>query len=116
LALAFADDEILTADDLCDLGPRLPLAVLTACGSADGLSVDGLSVRGVAQAFLDAGTRTALVTLGPIEGRAGMRASVRMHAALLAGASPAEATRRARHFLMQLGEPPSEWAAYRCLE
>lgn len=116
LAIALAGGATLSVDAIRNLGPRLPLAVLTACGSADGAAIDGLSVRGVAQAFLDSGTRSTLVTMWPIEDSAGARASLRLHAALMAGASPAEAARRAREFLMELGEPPSEWAAYRCLE
>ncbi|MEM8709539.1 MAG: CHAT domain-containing tetratricopeptide repeat protein [Planctomycetota bacterium] len=116
LGIALAGGATLSVDALRQLRPRLPLAVLTACGSADGAAIDGLSVRGVAQAFLDSGTRSTLVTLWPIEDRAGAQASLRLHAALLAGASPSESARRARAFLRKLGEPPSQWGAYRSLE
>ncbi|MFT5735260.1 MAG: hypothetical protein ACI8WY_003947 [Planctomycetota bacterium] len=111
-----SDDQIITAREVRALGPRLPLAVLTACGSAEGTALDGLSVRGLAQMMLACGTRTAIVTLWPIQDEAARRASVRLHAALLGGADPAEGTRRAREFLWKLGAPPSEWAAYRTLE
>ena len=111
-----AGDDIVSTEEVLALAPRAPLAILTACGSAEGVSVDGLSVRGMAQSMLACGTRSAIVTLWPIEDRAGERASVRIHAALLAGASPSEATRRAREFLWLLGEAPSEWAAYRLIE
>ncbi len=110
-----AGDDIVSAREVLALGPRAPLAILTACGSAEGVLVDGLSVRGMAQTMLASGTRAAIVTLWPIQDRAGERAAVRVHAALLAGASPPEATRRAREFLWLLGEAPSEWAAYRLL-
>ncbi|QDV09024.1 CHAT domain protein [Planctomycetes bacterium Poly30] len=115
-AFVVSSDELVSAHDVLQLRPRLPLVTLTACGSADGVSIDGLSVRGLAQTMLECGTRAAIVTLWPIQDHAAERASVRLHAALLGGASPAEATRRAREFLWQLGAAPSEWAAYRALE
>lgn len=116
MGFVVAGDDMVSAGEVRALAPQLPLAVLTACGSAEGVTVDGLSVRGMAQVMLEAGTRAAVVTLWPIEDRAGERASVRLHAALLGGATPAEATRRAREFLWLLDEPPSQWAAYRLLE
>jgi CHAT domain-containing protein len=115
MGFVVAGDDIVSAREVLALGPRLPLAVLTACGSAEGVSVDGLSVRGLAQTMLACGTNAAIVTLWPIDDRAGELASVRIHAALIAGANPSEATRRAREFLWKLGERPSEWAAYRHL-
>ncbi|MEM6569905.1 MAG: CHAT domain-containing protein [Planctomycetota bacterium] len=115
LALLTGGGRLLTADDVAGLAPRLPLLVLVACGSADGPVLDGLGARGVAQAALDAGTRAAVVTLWPITDEHGRTASVALHAALLTGASPAEAVRRARATLKRTGAPPSEWASYRLL-
>ena len=115
MGFVVAGDDIVSAREVLALAPRAPLAILTACGSAEGVAVDGLSVRGMAQIMLACGTRAAIVTLWTIEDRAGERAAVRIHAALLAGASPSEATRRGREFLWLLGEAPSEWAAYRLL-
>jgi CHAT domain-containing protein len=105
----------LSADEIARCAPRLPLLVLAACGSADGETIDGLGARGLAQAALDGGTRAAVVTLWPIADAAGRVASVAFHAALLDGASPAEALRRARSALERAGAPPSEWAAHRLL-
>ncbi len=116
MGFVVAGDIVVSAEEVLGLAPKVPLAILTACGSAEGLSVDGLSVRGMAQTMLATGTRSAIVTLWPIQDRPAERAAVRLHAALQSGASPAEATRRAREFLWQLGEGPSEWAAYRTLE
>ena len=115
LALLTGGGRLLTADDVAGLAPRLPLLVLVACGSADGPVLDGLGARGVAQAALDAGTRAAVVTLWPITDEHGRTASVALHAALLTGASPAAAVRRARAPLKRTGAPPSEWASYRLL-
>ena len=113
--LVVSGDQIVTAREIARMRPQLPLIVLAACGSADGDAIDGLSVRGVAQATLSSGTRAAVVTLWPIaDGPAG-RASLAFHGALLAGARPAEALRRARVLLWRLGLPSAEWAAYRLL-
>ncbi|MEM9379959.1 MAG: CHAT domain-containing protein, partial [Planctomycetota bacterium] len=114
-ALLTSGGRLLTANEVAGLAPRLPLLVLVACGSAEGPVVDGLGARGVAQAALDAGTRSAVVTLWPIGDAHGRTASIALHAALLAGASPAEAVRRARATLQRAGAPPSEWASYRLL-
>ncbi|MEM9802644.1 MAG: CHAT domain-containing protein, partial [Planctomycetota bacterium] len=107
LALAASDGETVTADQIARRSPRLPLLVLAACGSADGVTVDGLGARGIAHAALEGGTRAAVVTLWPIEDGTGRTASVAFHAALLEGARPAEALRRARDVLRRAGAPPA---------
>lgn len=113
--LVVSGNRIVTAREIARMEPRLPLIVLAACASADGRAVDGLGVRGVAQATLASGTRAAVVTLWPITDGSAGRASLVLHGALMAGARPAEALRRARVLLWRLGEPPAEWAAHRLL-
>ena len=110
-----AGGEIVTAADVAALRPKLPLVVLGACGSAEGALVDAVGLRGVAQAMLDSGTRAAVVTQWSVSDEHAGRALLAFHAALLGGADPAEALRRARAALRRSGAPPAEWAALRML-
>lgn len=111
--VALSGIDVMTSADLAAAAPRLPLLVLAACATGDGDSLDGASVRGIAQVALDTGTRCALLTQWPVSDGAAYRASLSFHGALLAGFHPAEAARRARSLLMGTGRPMAEWAAYR---
>lgn len=111
--VAMSGGEVMTAADLAAAGPRLPLLVLAACATGEGDSLDGASVRGIAQVALDTGTRCALLTQWPVSDEAAYRASLAFHGALLTGAPPAEAARRARSLLRKTGRTMAEWAAYR---
>lgn len=115
LGLLTSDDRVLDGERIAAIAPRLPLLAFVACGSADGTSLDGVGVRGLAQLAIDAGTREALVTQWPVEDRSASRASLAFHGALRSGEDPAEATRRARVMLAGIGAAPREWAAYRLL-
>ena len=65
--------------------------------------------------MLDSGTRAAVVTQWSVSDEHAGRALLAFHAALLGGADPAEALRRARAALRRSGAPPAEWAALRML-
>ncbi|MEO1697884.1 MAG: CHAT domain-containing protein [Planctomycetota bacterium] len=113
--LVLAGGDVVTAAEIAALRPRLPLVVLAACGSADGALLDGVGPRGVAQAFLEGGTRAAIVTQWSVADGATPLGMLCLHAALAGGADPAEATRRARAALERAGAPRAEWAALRAL-
>ena len=93
----------------------LPLVVLPACETGGGAFVDAQGLHGLARAFLESGTRDLLVTLWPVQDDPARRFSVALHRALLDGAAPAQAARRARQALREAGLGPAEWAAFRAL-
>lgn len=113
--LVLAGGEILSVEDIAGLAPRLPLLVLTTCGSADGALLDGVGMRGIAQAALESGTRMAIVTQWSIEDEHARVLALALHGALLDGASPPEGLRRGRVALHRSGAPAAEWGAFRAL-
>ena len=115
LGLLASSDGIVTAEQVAASAPRLPLLVLATCDSAAGRAVDGLSVRGLAQAALDGGTRAAVVSGWSLSDRRGRVASIAFHAGLRGGAAPAEALRRARCALLAAGAPAADAGALRLL-
>ncbi|MBL8861689.1 MAG: CHAT domain-containing protein [Planctomycetes bacterium] len=112
-ALAVARGAQLATREIRELGPRLPLAVLAACETADGRFVDAQALSGVSNAFLASGTRNLCVTLWPVEDGAARAWSEAFHRALAAGARPSAAASRARDDLRRAGVRVSEWAAFR---
>jgi len=112
-ALRTSDPLPLCADELALATPRLPLVVLSTCASAAGARVDAEGQLGLARAFLASGTRNIVVTLWPVEDRAAPRAALRVHAELLAGASPSRAVARTRAWLRDERASVAEWAALR---
>ena len=108
-------DGVLCAEEVLAHAPALPLAVLNACGTAQGVVVDGEGLMGLARAFLQGGTRNVLATLWPVEDRAARLGSERFHALLAAGRRPSEAAAGARRHLRAKGYPSGDWAALRLL-
>lgn len=111
--LALAGGDVLCPEDIALGELRTELAVLSACGSAGGRFVDGDGLRGLAQAFLEVGTRNLVVTLWPVEDAAAESFGRELHNALLRGAPPSGAVRAARAALVAEGRAAADWAAFR---
>jgi tetratricopeptide (TPR) repeat protein len=107
--------ETLCTHEVAEVRPRTPLVVLAACASGEGRFVDAQGLHGMARAFLEAGTRSVLVTLWPVDDRAAKEFSLAFHRALEAGASPARAAAAARRTLAEAGWGPGDQAAFRLL-
>lgn len=107
--------ESLAAHEILEIGPALPLAVLSACETGGGELLDAEGLQSVARAFLESGTRNLLATLWPVEDRAARTFAIEFHRALRAGDSPSRATAHARALLRRAGAPPADWAAFRLL-
>ena len=105
----------LCAREILDAHPSLPLAVLSACETAEGRFVDAEGLQGIARAFLESGTRNLLVTLWPVEDGAARDFSRAFHRALIAGEGPADAAASARARLLREGRPAADWAAFRVI-
>jgi tetratricopeptide (TPR) repeat protein len=95
--------------------PRLPIVVLSGCGSGDGEFVDAEGQWGLARMLLKSGTRNVVVTQWPVEDSAATAFGVAFHRALLSGCGPSRAVAQARRELAAAGLPPADWAAFRLL-
>lgn len=113
VGLELSSDSSFCAREILDSKPRLPLAVLDACETAEGRFVDAEGLQGVARAFLESGTRNLLVTLWPVEDQAARSFAEEFHRELIAGRPPSEAAATARAHLRARGFPPADWAAFR---
>jgi hypothetical protein len=101
------------AREILDSKPRLPLAVIDACETAEGRFVDAEGLQGVSRAFLESGTRNLLVTLWPVEDQAARAFAEKFHLESIAGRRPSEAAASARVHLRSRGFPAADWAAFR---
>jgi len=115
VGLELSDGARLCAREILEVHPRLPLAVLSACATAEGRFVDAEGLQGVARAFLESGTRNLLVTLWPVEDGAARDFSRAFHRALLAGEAPSAAAASARARLIREARPVADWAAFRVI-
>jgi CHAT domain-containing protein len=79
----------------------LQLAVLAACGSADGAMAGGGAVLSLARPFLAAGVPNLVATLWPVGDRASAALFARFYARLADGAMPAAALRDAQLALLR---------------
>jgi CHAT domain-containing protein len=113
--LRLCDGDVVSANEIADMGPRLPLVVLSACETGGGRYSDGEGLFGVARAFLEGGTRNLVVTLWPVEDGAARDFSLAFHHALDAGMRPSQAASAARSALRAKGRSSADWAAFRFL-
>ncbi|MFN0006649.1 MAG: CHAT domain-containing protein [Planctomycetota bacterium] len=107
--------DALCAREIAEIRPRLPLAVLSACETAEGRFVNAEGLQGMARAFLESGTRNLVVTLWPVVDESARAFAEEFHRSLLAGARPSEAVGAARAHLRRAGFPAADWAAFRLL-
>jgi CHAT domain-containing protein len=113
--LRLSEGARISAREIADLGPNLPLVMLSACETGGGRYADGEGLFGIARAFLEGGTRNLVVTLWPVEDLAARDFSLAFHRALLAGMSPSRAVSAARGELRAAGRSSADWAAFRFL-
>jgi CHAT domain-containing protein len=113
--LRLDDGDVMSAREIADLTPSMPLVVLSACETGSGRYADGEGLFGVARAFLEGGTRNLVVTLWPVEDGAAREFAIAFHRALASGAAPSQAARMARSILVAQERPTADWAAFRFL-
>ncbi|MCP3914624.1 MAG: CHAT domain-containing protein [bacterium] len=113
--LLLADGDVLCAEEILALQPRLNLVVLAACESGGGRFVDAEGLHGVGRAFLEAGTRNVVVSLWPVADEAARHFSLAFHGALSNGLAPSVAVREARTSMRASGLPSADWAAFRLI-
>lgn len=112
--LASAGEALRPRDIRRQAQPR-NLCVLATCTSAGGRLEDSEGAQGLAQAFLETGTRNLVVTNWPVGDRAGEVFSIALHRALLEGLPTSGAVERAREELRTSGFSAADWAAFRAL-
>jgi CHAT domain-containing protein len=91
------------------------LVTLSACETALGRQVRGEGVIGLAQAFVAAGARRALVTLWPVSDRSTATFMTEFYRELSRGASPGTALLTVRRRWVETGSPsrhPAYWAPF----
>jgi len=115
IGLALSNGATLCAQEVAEIGPELPLVVLSACETGGGRPVDSHGLQGLARAFLEAGTRNLVVTQWPVEDRAARLFAISFHRHLGQGLGPAGAVRAARAELREAGHTAADWAAFRFL-
>ncbi len=102
-------DGLLQWHEIAELGLRADLVTLASCRSARGPRAAGEGVAGLAQAFLHGGGRCVLAALADVPDQAAGGVMQGFYEELAAGASAAEALRRAQ--LQALAEAPTGWPA-----
>ena len=109
---------VLEARAISDLTLRADLAVLSACRSGGGPIQPGEGVRSLARSFLEAGSRSVLLTLWEIPDPVCLAFMDLFYGALRDGASKGEALRRAKVESLGAGgarsglRAPSAWAGF----
>jgi CHAT domain-containing protein len=114
LSLVGAGDEdgFLQLDEVTDLKLNADLVVLSACRSGQGRLSNGEGVRGLARAFLYAGSRGVLCSLWPVADRDTSDLMASVYRQLKAGRPAPDALRAAQLALIEEGRPPRCWAPF----
>jgi CHAT domain-containing protein/tetratricopeptide (TPR) repeat protein len=106
------EDGLLQLDEVTGLRLNADLVVLSACQSGRGRLSDAEGVRGLARAFIYAGSRAVLCSLWRVSDRQACDLMVDIYATLGAGRPPADALRAAQIKMIESGEPPLFWAPF----
>lgn len=101
LAPTAEDDGLLEAREVADMNLDADLVVLSACDTGRGLIRSGEGVVGLSWAFLLAGCPRTVVSQWEADSKATSVLMVEFHRQFVAGATPAEALRRAQLALMR---------------
>lgn len=114
LAPGSGHDGLLTVGEVLDeVAPlQADLIVLSACQTALGSSTNTEGTVGLQRAFLARGARSLLVSLWSVDDAVTQRMMVRFYHHWLAGASKAEALRRAQADIRATHPNPRYWAAF----
>jgi CHAT domain-containing protein len=112
-----AGEDLLFMSEISRLPLRtLRLAVLAACGSADGAMAGGGAVLSLARPFLAAGVPNVVATLWPVGDRASAALFARFYERLADGATPAAALRDAQLALLRHSDAafrhPALWSPF----
>ena len=114
------DDGLLTASEIARLRLDADWVILSACNTASGDGAGGTTFGGLAAAFTRAGARALLVSHWPVRDDVAARLTTRTLAHHAAGASRAQALRKA--ILEVIADPaaraadPSAWAPFVVIE
>ncbi len=87
------------------------LVVLSACASAEGVSMAGQSLHGLASTALDAGARGVVATRWALNDTAIVPYMVRLYEAMQGGDDVVAAVHRVRRDAMRAGASPAIWAS-----
>jgi CHAT domain-containing protein len=99
-------------DEVTGLKLNADLVVLSACQSGLGKLQSGEGVRGLARAFLYAGSRGVVCSLWPVDDARTAQLMTGMYRHLRSGNPAVEALARARRELANEGLPPLYWASF----
>lgn len=109
------DDGLLTASEVSALKLKAEWVILSACNTGSGREAGAAGYSGLAQAFMQAGAQTLLVSLWPVRDDAADRLSVETVRARAQGKSKPEALRQATLKLLRdksLPPHPALWAPF----
>lgn len=110
LAPGAGEDGELRPQEIADLDLRDGLVVLAVCRGASGGVLRGEGVMSLARAFFQAGARTVVGSLWPLDDREAELFFDAFYRRLARGRSTREALRRAQEDLRAAGLPPAAWA------
>jgi tetratricopeptide (TPR) repeat protein len=105
-------DGFLQVDEVTNLRLNADAVVLSACSSGHGRMHYGEGVRGLARAFLYAGSRCVVCSLWQVEDRATAEIMTAFYGHLQGGLPADMALRKAKRDMMESGHPPLHWAPF----
>ncbi|HEY7026164.1 MAG TPA: CHAT domain-containing protein [Gemmatimonadales bacterium] len=106
------EDGFVGPADLAKLRLAADVVVLSACRTAGGWVVGGEGIQGLTAPLLQAGARSVLATLWPIEDRSRNDLIEPFYRGLADGLPATEALQRAKLEAIRNGAPPSVWATF----
>ena len=107
-----AEDGFLQMDEVTSLKLNADLVVLSACRTGQGRLHNGEGVRGLARAFLYAGSKGVVCSLWAVDDRETANLMVSMYGRLRDGQTTAEALRHAKLEMIRAGKGPVYWAPF----
>jgi CHAT domain-containing protein/tetratricopeptide (TPR) repeat protein len=106
------EDGFLQMDEVLDLKLNADLVVLSACQSGQGRLHNGEGVRGLARAFLYAGSRGVLCSLWSVADEETSRLMTDVYRSLKGGRPAPDALREAQLAAIRSGKAPYHWAPF----
>jgi CHAT domain-containing protein/tetratricopeptide (TPR) repeat protein len=106
------DTGLLLADDVGSLKLNADLVVLSACQTGKGQHYNGEGVRGLARAFLYAGSKAVVCSLWSVDDQETSNLMVDFYQQMRKGRSAPEALREAQLAMIGAGKAPLFWAPF----
>jgi CHAT domain-containing protein len=106
------EDGFLQMDEVLPLKLNADLVVLSACQTGQGRLYDGEGVRGLARAFLQAGSRGVVCSLWSVDDQATAAMMVDFYRQLQKGRAAPDALRAAQQSMIRAGKAPLFWAPF----